>query len=91
MGLVWGDLARFDESLLSYNKAIKSNPNYEKPYNNLGNLLSEFRKYSEANDLYLKAIKIKPNYAKAYSNLLFNYNYMINYDPNLYLSYAKKY
>ena len=91
LGLVWSDLARFDESLLSYNKAIKSNPNYEKPYNNLGNLLSEFRKYSEASDLYLKALKIKPNYANASRNLLLNYNYMINYDPNLYLYYAKKY
>ena len=91
LGLLLDDLIRFDESLSSYNKAIKLKPNYEKPYNNLGNLLSDLGKYDEANDLYLKAIKIKPDYAKAYSNLLFNYNYMINYDPNLYLSYAKKY
>jgi len=91
LGLALDDLARFDESLLSYNKAIKAKPNYEKPYNNLGNLLSELGKYDEANDFYLKTIKIKPDHAKAYSNLLFNYNYMINYDPNLYLSYAKKY
>ena len=86
----WFVATKIAESLLQI-KAIKLQPDYEKPYNNLGNLLSELGKYDEANDFYLKTIKIKPDHAKAYSNLLFNYNYMINYDPNLYLSYAKKY
>ena len=91
MGIVLSNLSRFDESLSSYNQAIKLKPDNEKAYNNLGNLLSDLGKFNEANDFYLKAIKIKVDYAKAYSNLLFNYNYKIDYDPDLYLSYAKKY
>ena len=35
------ELEMFDESLINYNKAIKSKPNYEKPYNNIGNLLDK--------------------------------------------------
>ena len=91
MGLVLHNLAKYDESISCYNRAIKLKPDNEKPYNNLGNLLSELGKYNEANDLFLKAIKIKPDYAKAFSNLLFGYNYKLDYDPNLYLSYAKKF
>ena len=91
MGLVLHNLAKYDESISCYNRAIKLKPDNEKAYNNLGNLLSELGKYNEANDLFLKAIKIKPDYAKAFSNLLFSYNYKLDYDPNLYLSYAKKF
>ena len=91
MGLVLHNLAKYDESISCYNRAIKLKPDNEKPYNNLGNLLSELGKYNEANDLFLKAIKVKPDYAKAFSNLLFGYNYKLDYDPNLYLSYAKKF
>ena len=91
IGMIFSDLMRFDESEASYNKAIKLKPNHEKSYNNLGNLLNDLGKYGEATAAYHQAIKIKPDYATAYSNLLFNLNYEINFDPNLYLLEAKKF
>ena len=81
----------YEESLSSYEKAIKLNPSYEKPYNNIANLLGHLGKYDEATLNYHKAIKIKPDYAKAYSNLLFNLNYKTNFSPNIYLYEAKKF
>ena len=91
IGTLLSSLARFDESLINFNKAIELKPDYEKSYNNLGNLFNEIGEYKEANEAYQKAINIKSDYARAYSNLLFNLNYYINYDYNLYLSEAKKF
>jgi len=91
LGMLFHNLARFDESLSSYNEAIKLNPNDEKIYNNLGNLLNDLGKHEEAMVAYKKAIQLKPDYAKAYSNHIFNFNYINNFDQNLYLSEAKKF
>jgi len=91
LGLSYSSLAKFEESELSYRKAIKINPNYDKAYNNLGNLFSDIGKYDEATLNYNKAIKINPRNASAYSNLLFNLNYKLDFDLNLYLSMAKKF
>ena len=91
IGMIFSDLMRFDEAILSYNKAIKLKPNHEKSYNNLGNLLNSLGKYNEATAAYHQAIKIKSNYARAYSNLLLNLNYKTNFDPDLYLSESKKF
>ena len=88
---MFSDAVRFDESLLNYKKAIELNPKNEKYYNNLGTLLNTLGKYNEATTAFNKAIKIKPDYAKAYSNHIFNLNYIINLDKNLYLSEAKKF
>ena len=84
-------LSKFDESLSNYKKAIQLNTNYEKAYNNLGNLLSNLGKFDEATNAYKQAIKIKPDYPKAYSNLLFNLIYKTDFDLNYYLSEAKKF
>ena len=91
LGMLFHDSARFNESLSSYNKAIKLNPNDEKIYNNLGNLLNNLGKYEDAMTAYKRAIQLKPDYAKAYSNHIFNFNYILNFDRNLYLSEAKKF
>ena len=91
LGVVLNDLTRFDESLSNYNKGIKLKPNHEKLYNNLGNLLNNLGRYDEATTAFRQAIKIKPDYAKAYSNLLLNLTYKTNFDPELYLSEAKKF
>ena len=58
--------------------------NYEKLYNNLGNLLSHIGKYDEATSKYHKAIELKSDYTKAYSNLLLNLNYKSNFDIKIY-------
>ena len=48
-------------------------------------------KFDIATKLYQQAIKIKPYYPMANSNLLFNLNYKTDFDPNFYLSEAKKF
>ena len=63
------DLRKFDESILSFNHALKINPNYAEAYSNLGIALNELGKFEEAILNHRKAIKINPNYAEAYSNL----------------------
>ena len=91
LGTVYSDIPLFEKSLFYFNKAIEINSKNEKSYNNLGNLLSTLGKHDDASKAYYKAIEIKPDYAKAYSNLLFNLNYKIDFDHNLYLSQAKKF
>ena len=91
LGSVYSDLSKSEEALINYNKAISLKPKNEKFYNNLGNLFNDLGRYDEANTTLQKAIKIKPDYARAYSNLLFNLNYKVNFDSNLYLSEAKKF
>jgi protein O-GlcNAc transferase len=91
LGLLFNDLGKFEEAEINYTKAIKADPNYVKSYNNLGNLLSDLGKFNEADLILHKAIEIKPNYPKAFSNLLFNLNYQVDLDVNLYLSIAKKF
>tara|TARA_B100001123_G_C15315282_1_gene1025916 strand:+ start:1136 stop:3124 length:1989 start_codon:yes stop_codon:yes gene_type:complete len=91
LGILYTDLNRYEEALKSYDKAIKLKPDYEKAYNNLGNLLSTLGRYNEAASAYRQAIKIKTDYSKAYSNLLFNLNYELNLDPNVYLQEAKNF
>ena len=60
---------RFNESIDSYQQAIKINPEYAETYNNLGNVYATIEKVDEAISSYKKAIKINTNFAEAYSNL----------------------
>ena len=84
-------LGEFGKAKSSYQKVIEINPNYASAHHNLGILLSNLGKYDEATAACHQAIKIKPDYAKAYSMLLFNLNYKTDFDPDLYLSEAKKF
>ena len=91
LGNLFNEICEYDDAILNYNKAIKLKPDFEKSYNNLGNLLNSLGRYKEANLAYQEAIRIKPDYALAYSNLLFNLNYYIKFDVNLYAAEAKKF
>jgi len=91
LGNVQHELGELEKAVSSYQKAIEIQPNYASAHHNLGYLLSDLGKYDEATAACRQAIKIKPNYAKAYSMLLFNLNYKTDFDPNLYLSEAKKF
>ena len=91
IGLLFLDKIEYEKSLENFEKSIELKPDYEKAYNNLGNLFNSIGRFDEATEKYHKAIKIKSDYALAYSNLLFNLNYKTNFDPNIYLSEAKKF
>ena len=52
-----------------YKEILKTNPNFDGAYNNLGNVLHELGKHQKAISCYEKAIQIQPNYANAHYNL----------------------
>ncbi|MBT3316154.1 MAG: tetratricopeptide repeat protein [Anaerolineae bacterium] len=52
-----------------YEEVLRINPNHPEPYNNLGNILVDLKRYAEAEEAYRKAIKIDPEYAVPYRNL----------------------
>ena len=91
LGNAQHELGEYQKEIRAYKKAIEIQPSYEKPYINLGTVLDDLGKYDEATKVYHQAIKLKPDYARAYSNLLFNLSYKVNFDPNEYLTEAKKY
>ena len=91
LGIALKELSKHQKAISCYEKAIKINPHYAEAYYNLGSILSVLGQYDKATTAYHQAINIKSDYTKAYSNLLFNLNYKINLDPNLYLSEAKKF
>ena len=45
------------------------NPKYPEPYNNLGNICLEEKKYEESIELYKKALELNSDYSAAHSNL----------------------
>ena len=61
-----GDL---EEAETAYRQAIKLDPAYTSPWNNLGNLLANMERYEEAEEAYRKAISLKPEYAKPWNGL----------------------
>jgi len=91
LGIVFVELGEYQKAINCYEKVIQINSNYAEAYLNLGNILSVLGKYDEATETYHQVIKIKSDYAKAYSNLLFNLNYKIDWDPDLFLSEARKF
>jgi len=91
LGVILKDSMQYEEAINCYIKAIQIQPYYAEANYNLGNLSSLLGKFDEATLKYHQAIKIKPDYARAYSNLLFNLNYKTDFDPNFYLSEAKKF
>jgi len=52
-----------------FEKVIKINPNYADAHNNLGVLLSDLKRYEEAEKEFREAIRINPNDAGAHNNL----------------------
>jgi predicted O-linked N-acetylglucosamine transferase (SPINDLY family) len=62
------ELGRYDEALLSYERALKLRPDYAVAYNNRGNTLHELKRHTEALESYERALKFAPDYADASSN-----------------------
>lgn len=74
-----------DKALKFLTDAVTIDENFVLAHYNLGNLLSDLKKFEEAKKEYLKVIEIDPNFSEAYYNLgillknLKNYNEAIKY------------
>uniref|UniRef100_UPI003306554E tetratricopeptide repeat protein n=1 Tax=uncultured Croceitalea sp. TaxID=1798908 RepID=UPI003306554E len=68
-GYIFGELKKYKEGIVSYDKAIELNPDYAGAlYNNRGNAKDSLNQYEEAIKDYNKAIELDPNDAEIYSN-----------------------
>ena len=68
-GYVFQEDKNLEEALRCYSEAIRLDPNLIASYNNLGNTLTNLKRYAEAEKAYNQAIKLNSSYALAYSNL----------------------
>ena len=63
------DQEKVEEAITEYRVAIRLNPNYALPHNNLGNALKDQEKAEEAITEYRVAIRLKPDYAEPHNGL----------------------
>ncbi|MBM3253472.1 MAG: tetratricopeptide repeat protein [Candidatus Omnitrophica bacterium] len=64
---------KFDQAQECYQQAIKLDPKYPTPHNDLGIIYEERGLLEKAAEEYKKAIELDPNYAAGYSNLALLY------------------
>lgn len=68
MGIAYRRSKKYDKAINAYNQALQLNPNYERAYNNRGNVYYDLKEYEKAIQDYNKALELNPDYAAAYSN-----------------------
>jgi len=69
MGTALSDRGRFDEAAVILERAVRLDPQQDRPHVNLGNVDAQLNKPASAIEHYLKAIDINPNNADAHYNL----------------------
>lgn len=67
--------ARYDSAEDSYREAIRIDPTYAAPYNDLGVLLESQGKIDEAEQAYRHALALDPQYIQAHANLAMLYEH----------------
>jgi serine/threonine protein kinase/Tfp pilus assembly protein PilF len=72
LGLVYRGLDRLDESAAAFRRAIELEPTFLR-YRNLGMVLAEATKYSEAVPMLLRSIELRPEQYRAWGLLGFVY------------------
>jgi tetratricopeptide (TPR) repeat protein len=68
LGNALQQLRRFEEALISYDKALALKSDLADAHNNRGIALAGLRRFDEAIVSYGRAIALKPDYAQAYNN-----------------------
>ena len=68
LGILLGQIKRFDSAIPLLKKAIQTKPNHAIALNNLGNMQGELGEYENAISSYEKAIAIQPDYLDAHYN-----------------------
>jgi len=73
LGVAYGDLGMYKESIEAYKQAIRIKPDDAEAHNNLGVAYGDLGMYKEEVEAYKQAIRIDPDYAKAHYNLGLSY------------------
>ncbi len=68
-GYVFQEAKNLDEAIRCYSESLRLDPNFDAPYNNLGNVFASLERYGEAEIAHRKAIELNPSYIAAYTNL----------------------
>ena len=76
-------LNELNSSIISFNRAIKLNPNYVEAYNNLSTTYINLGEFEIAVSILKKSIELKPNYTNAFNNLASALNDLGNYGEAL--------
>ena len=79
LGNIQKKLKKFNQAAVSFEEAIKLNPNFSEAHNNLGSIQKTLKKYEEATYNYKKAISLKVNNFEANFNLANLYYFLENY------------
>jgi Flp pilus assembly protein TadD len=69
LGLLAGQLNRFDDALALFEHAIAFNPAVPEYHANLGNALKTKSRLEEAEEAFARAISLRPDYPEALMNL----------------------
>jgi len=81
--VTFGELKRYDDALVSYDRAIQLKPDYAEAYYNQGVTFGELKRYDDALVSYDRAIQLKPDYAEAYYNQGVTFGELKRYDDAL--------
>ncbi len=68
LSLALSKLARHEQAVASYAKALAIKPDYVETHLNLGNALRNLQRWAPALVSYDQALAVKPDYAEAYYN-----------------------
>jgi tetratricopeptide (TPR) repeat protein len=69
LGFALGERGRIDEAIISLQRSLEINPDYDIAHNDLGLSLLMKGRWDEARAHFLRALQINPNYASAHCNL----------------------
>jgi Flp pilus assembly protein TadD len=71
---------KYDDSVVSFNKALALNPKCQDCFYNIGFAYAQKKDYPQAEENYKKALEVKPDYAEAYNGLANIYNAQRKFD-----------
>ena len=69
LGILFGELKRYEEAEKEYREALRINPDYAEAHCNLGVVLDQLKRYADAEREYKMALEINNDLVQAHHNL----------------------